>query len=365
MPACGDGFAQGSLGETCDLGVGNSNTGECTLMCKSAACGDGLVWANNEQCDNGAMNADNAACKSNCTLNVCGDGFAGPGEACDDGNQNNNDACTNVCKQATCGDGFVQPGEACDLGMNNNNTGACTLACKLPACGDGFLQMGAGEVCDDANLVNTDACVQCKAAKCGDGFVQAGVDECDDGNNTSNDGCSATCKLEFRRAFVSSMLYTGALGGIVGADAKCQARAQAAGLPGTFLAWISDDVNTPQTRFTKGVAGYRLVNNTVIATSFADLTDGTLLAPINVNEMGGGPPVGNTSCAGGGFPTVWTGTLATGNIWVNNQCNQWTSINGTSATWGRATDTNTSWSSWCSGGGAVCVWTSALYCFQQ
>ena len=86
---------------------------------------------------------------------------------------------------------------------------------------------------------------------------------------------------------------------------------------------------------------------------------------INVNELGGAAPIGNTSCAGGGFPTVWTSVLGSGAIWQPNACVQWTDNNGTSTYWGNANLSNSSWTAWCSGGGAVCVWTSALYCFQQ
>ena len=43
-PLCGNGKLDPD--EECDLGVGhNSNEGACTLMCKHAVCGDGLVWA--------------------------------------------------------------------------------------------------------------------------------------------------------------------------------------------------------------------------------------------------------------------------------------------------------------------------------
>jgi hypothetical protein len=169
-----------------------------------------------------------------------------------------------------------------------------------------------------------------------------------------------------KRVFVTSVLYTGDLGGLAGADAKCQQRAQAAGLGGTYLAWLADNSQNPNTRFTKSAAAYTRVDGVKIANNFVDLTDGTLLAPINVTELGGPAPIGNTTCAGGGHPTVWTDVLATGNLWfLNGNCAEWTSQAATSTSWGEANMTNTSWSSWCSGGGAVCVWTSALYCFQQ
>ena len=195
LPACGDSFVQPSLGEQCDLGGNNSNSGACTLMCKNAACGDGLIQQNVEQCDDGPNNGPGKACLGSCKLNVCGDGDKGPGEACDDGNQDNTDSCTNVCKLATCGDGFKQPGEQCDLGVNNSNTGMCTLLCKSPLCGDTFVQPSNMEECDDGNMSNTDMCVQgCKNAKCGDSFVQQGVEQCDDGNQVQTDACTNACK---------------------------------------------------------------------------------------------------------------------------------------------------------------------------
>ena len=48
---------------------------------------------------------------------LCGDGEVDPGEACDDGNQDDNDACLVGCVAASCGDGFVMAGvEECDDG---------------------------------------------------------------------------------------------------------------------------------------------------------------------------------------------------------------------------------------------------------
>ena len=57
----------------------------------------------------------------------CGNGVLDPGEACDDGNQNNTDGCLDAtslggtCQLASCGDGFVYAGvEGCDDGNGNN-----------------------------------------------------------------------------------------------------------------------------------------------------------------------------------------------------------------------------------------------------
>src|SRR5215212_6677746 len=42
--------------------------------------------------------------------------------------------------------------------------------------------------------------------------------------------------------FLSSITYDGNLGGLSGADAKCQGLAAVAGLPGIYKAWLSDDM---------------------------------------------------------------------------------------------------------------------------
>ena len=109
---CGDGTVQKSAGEDCDAGPkGNSDTGDCTTMCKNAVCGDGLVWSEHEQCDEGANNGKACVPSYGITCNYC----------------------TSSCKLGTisgafCGDGKLQdstttpPGpEECDgtLGLDN------------------------------------------------------------------------------------------------------------------------------------------------------------------------------------------------------------------------------------------------------
>lgn len=164
--------------------------------------------------------------------------------------------------------------------------------------------------------------------------------------------------------FVSSALYTGNLGGLAGADAKCQMLAEAANLPGTYMAWVStDEVNgTPATRFTQATVPYVKVDGVKVADNWTDLTDGALDSPINVTETGGAAPQGNVGCPPGN-PTVWTATNQNGTL--SNQastCGNWTSTNGGSL-WGRTTAVDGSWTNWCSGG--LCSWTAAIYCVQQ
>ena len=87
------------------------------------------------------------------------------------------------------------------------------------------------------------------------------------------------------------MLYDGNLGGLAGADAKCDLLASNAGLTGTFRAWLSDGIDSPDTRFLKAGNPYVLVDNTtVIASDWTDLTSGSIQAPINLTELGGSHP---------------------------------------------------------------------------
>jgi cysteine-rich repeat protein len=150
-------------------------------------CGDGVLGPG-EPCDDG--NQDNGdACLVGCEPASCGDGFVHEGvEACDDGNQIPGDGCEPGCGFGECGDGVVQPAEDCDDG-NQDNTDACLGSCVSASCGDGFVRAGS-EDCDDGNASNSDACVDgCQNAQCGDGFVQTGVEQCDDGNQVPSDGC--------------------------------------------------------------------------------------------------------------------------------------------------------------------------------
>lgn len=169
-----------------------------------------------------------------------------------------------------------------------------------------------------------------------------------------------------RYVFVTSTMYSGNLGGLTGADALCQARATAAGLPGTYRAWLSASNGSPSTRFTRSAGRYVLPDGSIVANDWADLTDGEIQRNIDRTEFNGAAPIGNTACAGGGemHRTAWSATSASGTSQCGgSNCSDWTSTSG-SACWGWVNNTNNqAWSSWCSGGS--CGWLSPLYCFQQ
>ena len=94
--------------------------------------------------------------------------------------------------------------------------------------------------------------------------------------------------------FVTSAEYTGNLGGLDGADAKCQAHATNAGFVGTFYAWLSTAQGPalghpevgPLHRFTRHAVRYVRPDGVKVADHFGDLIDGTLDNPINVDDLG-------------------------------------------------------------------------------
>lgn len=230
---------------------------------------------------------------------TCGDGEQDPGEQCDDGYQHNSDtaACTSTCKLAGCGDGLVWSGhEQCDRGPNNNDIayGGCTESCTLgPRCADGLLQ--PEEECDPT-------------APPIEGTVA-----CDPG----------TCRHLARLAFVTTATYTGDLGGLALADARCAEVAASQGLDraGSFTAWLSDGVATPASRLENAAADpgtpYASRDGKLLADDLADLVTHGPKLPLDVTETGATLPTNQFA---------WTNLGADGKpVSAVNHCKEWTS----------------------------------------
>ena len=139
--------------------------------------------------------------------------------------------------------------------------------------------------------------------------------------------CAApvTNERDEKTVFVTKESFKNDLGGLSGADAKCQTEAdhpESIVKSGTYLAWLSDGTESPNTRFAKSSFPYVLPDGTKIAEDYSDLTDGSILHPINVDATGKLIK---------GLQRFWTDTNSDGTAaqefkpdYKFNSCNAWT-----------------------------------------
>lgn len=197
------------------------------------------------------------------------------------------------------------------------------------------------------------------ASTCGDGLVEA-PEECDDGNPQDADACSNTCMLNYRRVFATSQVYTGNLGGIAGADAKCQEAAAKLFLPGRFQAWISTDTDSPAKRFVHSTVPYVDLDLMPIADNWDDLVDGAIDLGIYKTELGPLPP--ESACLPG-FRVAWTATTTVGAAsGPGSNCDGWTSIDNE----GRVGQLGYMTPDWTDASASLdCTCAASLYCFER
>lgn len=166
------------------------------------------------------------------------------------------------------------------------------------------------------------------------------------------------------RVFVTSTQYDGNLGGIAGADEKCQARADAANLGGTWKAIISDTTTTAIARlknrakpvynlsgklvFTPGVPIFRSGTGTTVSQPF----ESELVNSVWFTELGTVAPQ----------TTTWTGSYSAGNSSTNN-CTNWTS--NSAGVNGQCGDNQSKSSTWIQiGTSSPCNTLLPLYCLE-
>jgi hypothetical protein len=181
-----------------------------------------------------------------------------------------------------------------------------------------------------------------------------------DGSNPpdSSDADASTCPVgavcagTYNYAFVTSTTeLPSLLGGVAGADALCNQRAQGAGLPGQYVAWISSTTSDARMRL-GSASGWLRTDRRPFAASVASLFAGKALYPLKLDENG------NEVAE----ETVATGTLGDGTVAASN-CSDWTlfgpSDRLTSGYPWMATDR------WSVGGLGYCNEPTRLYCFGK
>jgi hypothetical protein len=172
-----------------------------------------------------------------------------------------------------------------------------------------------------------------------------------DAGDAGDAGADAPAAPVANYVFVTSTTHLPTTFGVdlAGADAICAARAQAASLPGTYVAWRSSA--TVQARDRLGTArGWIRPDGKLVADRIEDLIAGQLVHPIRADERG--EDVGVTG------PSVATATDTTGTV-ASATCNGFT-------TTGSSIQIGTAWHTiqgWTDDSDMTCTTTLRLYCF--
>jgi hypothetical protein len=157
----------------------------------------------------------------------------------------------------------------------------------------------------------------------------------------------------YNYAFVTSEMYVpGTLGGLEGADAKCQGLAQTAHLPGTFKAWLSTSTVDAKSRL-ESARGWIRPDGRPFADSVAALTQaGQIFYPLRIDESG------HDIVDEGLLVYAATGTQRDGTR-TTNTSNDWT-LSSAAYDYGVPLATARSWTDEFSAPGGQ---TARLYCF--
>ena len=160
--------------------------------------------------------------------------------------------------------------------------------------------------------------------------------------------------------FTTSATFTGALGGLAGADATCTSIANGAGLTGRFVAWLSASTAAAPARLvvpgtSTAARGWVRTDGKPVADRVADLLAGTMYYPIRFDEHG-------VDLDGDATHRVLTGTSFDGTYDASNgSCLDWTT---TSAPMYAAGDLARAAIDWTDFSTNTCTTAAHLYCFQ-
>jgi len=173
-------------------------------------------------------------------------------------------------------------------------------------------------------------------------------------------GCfAAMCT---KTAFVLAEPMSTDFGGVSAVDQMCAQQAAAAGLPGTYFAWLAQDSGGPADRFSQSTVPYTLPDGTMLAADWEVLTSTGPTSPIDMTAAG-------TKVEAADDDHVWTGTDRAGEAndfnTASNYCSGWSRNNimdfvvvGFLRQRGKVGD-------WALGNLVPCTGQGYVYCFQQ
>lgn len=206
-------------------------------------------------------------------LEVCSGEGRWVGSPCPEGGSCSADACVTCLTGATL---CASPTTIKTCGSNNEwgPPLPCPNACVGTQC--------TGECAPGARLCTGGG--KPSQRTCNDQGVFV-TNQCERGESCVDGTCGAFPKL----VFVTSELFDGNLGGVPGADQKCQDLADRAGISGQFLALIHEPGRTLFDRFDGDGGPYQLTDGTVVANHFEEL--GNTLGALALTELGSAPSV--------------------------------------------------------------------------
>jgi hypothetical protein len=192
-----------------------------------------------------------------------------------------------------------------------------------------------------------------------DGVVSGDAPPTDEGG-ILGDAPTDAPPLGTRVIFLTSTQYTGNLGGITGADAKCAAVAKASMRPALvgriFGAWLSTSGSPVDSRFKKDNRPVvSTLNESLAPGGWVELASATHGSEILLDENG--------ALVTAPF-LAWTGTQPDGSfadVSGSNACSDWTSTSGLGVT-GDGSAANGAWTQ---DGTTGCLTPARLYCLER
>jgi hypothetical protein len=368
--ACGSGGnACGTCasGQACSNGSCSCGGAKCAGCCQGSQC---VTATSSQACGSGG---------AQCSMCVAGQECAASGCVCDATSCPSGCCSGSTCiaytgqSEMTCGTAGATCGP-CSTGTRCSSAGQCTCdatscpsgccdtlgqcqSSSVPTCGVGGASCTA---CGTGNVCSNGACyvpvsVTARVFGPGSGSIAsaAGLSCTAPCTSTVNvplgaslmitasggphmwwsptPGCSgATCSLTASAplnltvtfsgnnlVFFTSATHDGKFGGFAGADALCASAASSAGLPGTYVAWLSTAATSAASRL-GNARGWVRTDGLPVADTIGDasggLLGGQIFYPPARNEFG---QPGPAEVGGFGADGVWTGSSALGTLETN------------------------------------------------